>query len=315
MNKSDCYQYKFKELTGFDKKMFENFTNEQGLSAFLESSDQIMNDYKQQLLKSVLDIVESTLTKHQNIVLKMFLDGKTQVEMAAKLGITQSAIHKCLSGNEDYAQGKRYGGVFKKLKKEIAKNKEIQLVLEKIQYYKLNGEILIKDIIPIAAKSLIIKPKQKIRVYKQKLKLTNEQIDEITRKFLAGTKQKDLVMEYNVSLYLIKKITPNRKVNKTKLTRKERGLCAFCSNKPRENYVSCEECIIKAANKRKLKKELNKPMRKCPKCGVVCGMDNYYKDKTKKFGLENKCRPCRKAYNKEYNLRKKLKLCLSSEQQ
>lgn len=52
----------------------------------------------------------------------MILMGKTQNEIAEHLGITQSAVHKALRGNLDYRNDKkRYGGIFKKLKKDLQK--------------------------------------------------------------------------------------------------------------------------------------------------------------------------------------------------
>jgi predicted transcriptional regulator len=63
----------------------------------------------------------------------MVLLGKTQNEIADSLGITQSAVHKALRGNLDYRNDrKRYGGIFKKLKKICGTNPGIQDILNKI---------------------------------------------------------------------------------------------------------------------------------------------------------------------------------------
>ena len=63
----------------------------------------------------------------------MRLEGKTQNEIAGHLGITQSAVHKALHGNIDYKNNKkRYGGVYKKLKKKCLNNSNIQDILSQI---------------------------------------------------------------------------------------------------------------------------------------------------------------------------------------
>lgn len=60
----------------------------------------------------------------------MILMGKTQNEIAEHLGITQSAVHKALRGNLDYRNDKkRYGGIFKKLKKICKGSGKIQDIL------------------------------------------------------------------------------------------------------------------------------------------------------------------------------------------
>ena len=65
------------------------------------------------------------------------LEGKTQNDIAEHLGITQSAVHKALHGNIDYKNNKkRYGGVYKKIKKICMKNEKVQLLLSEIELEK-----------------------------------------------------------------------------------------------------------------------------------------------------------------------------------
>jgi len=45
-------------------------------------------------------------------------------------------------------------------------------------------------------------------------------------------------------------------------------------------------------------------MKICSKCSVSKGVDEFYKDKTKKGGLKTKCRPCDSAYNKAWRAKK-----------
>lgn len=62
---------------------------------------------------------EKMLTKKQSDVLINWLTGRvTQRNIAKKLGICQTSVHKTLFGNIDYSRNKkRYGGIFKKIKK------------------------------------------------------------------------------------------------------------------------------------------------------------------------------------------------------
>jgi predicted transcriptional regulator len=67
----------------------------------------------------------------------MVLMGKTQNEIAEHLGITQSAVHKALRGNLDYRNDKkRYGGIFKKLKKICGVSDKIQEIIIEIDRLK-----------------------------------------------------------------------------------------------------------------------------------------------------------------------------------
>jgi len=67
----------------------------------------------------------------------MVLMGKTQNEIAEHLGITQSAVHKALRGNLDYRNDKkRYGGIFKKLKKICGGSDKIQEIIIEIDRLK-----------------------------------------------------------------------------------------------------------------------------------------------------------------------------------
>jgi predicted transcriptional regulator len=81
------------------------------------------------------------LTSHQYIILTMTFDGYTQGDIAKHIGITQSAVHKCLHGNLSYVKktkGRRFGGIVLKLQRLCAKNERIQEILKEIQELKKN---------------------------------------------------------------------------------------------------------------------------------------------------------------------------------
>ena len=134
--KSRLYQHKMVEIS-FDQAKLNNFSDDKGISSILvdNSYSESMLDVREQLLDQVYDIINGDLlTEHQKKVLFMVLMGKTQNEIAEHLGITQSAVHKALRGNLDYRNNKkRYGGIFKKLRKICKNNPSIQNLLIEIE--------------------------------------------------------------------------------------------------------------------------------------------------------------------------------------
>lgn len=141
--KSKNYQYKIVEVA-FDQSKLNNFSEDKGISGVLtdNSYSEELLDLREKLLEEVYSVVNSEiLTEHQKKVLFMILMGKTQNEIAEHLGITQSAVHKALRGNLDYRNDKkRYGGIFKKLKKICKNNGKIQEILLEMEALKRKVE-------------------------------------------------------------------------------------------------------------------------------------------------------------------------------
>jgi predicted transcriptional regulator len=141
MAKSDVYQYKIIEIS-LEPHKLNNFANESGINQHMSNMifDEEIIELRQDLLEEIYNIIDSgSLTMHQKKVLKMCLSGATQNEIAEKLGVTQSAIHKCLHGNIDYKNNKkRYGGIIKKLQKLSKTNPRIRFLLSKIEQHKCN---------------------------------------------------------------------------------------------------------------------------------------------------------------------------------
>jgi len=141
MGKSDSYQYKIIEIP-LEPHKLHNFANECGINQHI--TDMLVDDeileLKSDILEEIYNIINNgSLTIHQKKVLTMCLSGATQNEIAEQLGVTQSAIHKCLHGNIDYKNNKkRYGGVIKKLQKLSRNNLRIKLLLDQIEAHKHN---------------------------------------------------------------------------------------------------------------------------------------------------------------------------------
>lgn len=142
-NKSGLYQHKIVELS-YEQAKLDNFSEGRGISAVLMSSttDYRIEEIRKELIEELHNIISGDeLTDHQRRVLIMRLTGKTQNEIAKHLGVTQSAIHKCIYGNIDYSNNrKRYGGVIKKLKRLCSESKKVQGLLQKIADIKRDNE-------------------------------------------------------------------------------------------------------------------------------------------------------------------------------
>jgi len=139
VSKSKKYQYKIVEVK-FDQTYLNNFPEERGMGHILEESSpsEEMVLMRKELADELYNMIHSnSLTDHQRTVLLMRVEGQTQNAIAQHLGITQSAVHKALHGNIDYKNDKkRYGGVYKKLKKQCAVNPKIKEILKRIDEFK-----------------------------------------------------------------------------------------------------------------------------------------------------------------------------------
>jgi len=131
-NKSDSYQYKIVEIS-VDPNILGDFQSNQGLRGQLNMakySDKFL-ELRQKLMGEVIRIINSSLTKRQTEVVTLRLEGLTQSQIADKLGVHQTTVHKLLQGNIDYSNGKkRYGGAIKKLKKICKKDEKVLLILK-----------------------------------------------------------------------------------------------------------------------------------------------------------------------------------------
>lgn len=134
-NKSDSYQHKIVEIS-VDPAILNDFPLDDGLGTMLNLSkySEEFSILRQQLMKEVMRVIKSELTVRQAEVVILRLQNMTQTQIAEKLGIHQTTVHKLLMGNIDYANGKkRYGGAIKKLKKICYKDSKILDVLSKME--------------------------------------------------------------------------------------------------------------------------------------------------------------------------------------
>ncbi len=124
-----------------DPNLLNNFANEEGIGAYLESTEcsEEFEKLKRQLIREVMGIVETCLTDKQKLIIqKLYVEGKTQMEVAKELNRDQSSVHKSVKGNLTYNNRKRYGGSIKKIKKLCFESKKIQEILKSMRV--LNGQ-------------------------------------------------------------------------------------------------------------------------------------------------------------------------------
>ncbi len=99
-----------------------------------------ISDLQEQLVQEYWNLIDTVLTKRQRKVVHLSAQGMTQTEIAKLLGVNQSSITKSINGNVDYrnvkngAGSKRiYGGIKKKIKKEMAKSEKINIIMKQIE--------------------------------------------------------------------------------------------------------------------------------------------------------------------------------------
>jgi len=141
----DCVIHNYVEIS-MDPHLLNNFSNEDGIAAFLSSQacSEEFQKLRNELIEEVMYIINNCLTAKQKEVMKMtYLDGKTQNEISGELGKHQTTIHKILQGNIDYNnQKKRYGGALKKIRKLCAHNERIKHILNQMREQYCSPEVI-----------------------------------------------------------------------------------------------------------------------------------------------------------------------------
>ena len=98
----------------------------------------VLQEERDRLIRQLWERYQShlwpQLTDRQKEYLEAYCRGMTQDDAARYLGVNQSSYTKALHGNRDYQrQGKRYGGVFPKLRRLAAADPEIQEILAQLR--------------------------------------------------------------------------------------------------------------------------------------------------------------------------------------
>lgn len=107
----------------------------------LQREIELAKDLDEQLQQEFWYLLLTECTANQLLIAKLTYEGKTQWEIADQLKINQSGVHKALMGNTCYiaGEGKKYGGLNRKLAKLIRKSRKIQGLMRDVE--KLGGNI------------------------------------------------------------------------------------------------------------------------------------------------------------------------------
>ncbi len=99
-NRSEFYQSSILEIS-FPHELLDIFSDTDSvykkLNPFSYNDD--IAELEEQLKKELWRIIEDNLTERQKEVVKLYASGKTQIEIAKILGVNQSSITKCVSGD------------------------------------------------------------------------------------------------------------------------------------------------------------------------------------------------------------------------
>ncbi len=139
-SRSDKYQNILLEIC-YPHELLDIFTNDDSIAKKLNpfSYNDEIAELEDQLKLELWRIIEENLSPRQKEIVKMYAAGKTQMEIAKKLGVNQSSITKCIHGNVDYKnrdeKGKptNYGGLAQKLKKIADEDERLTAVISKIR--------------------------------------------------------------------------------------------------------------------------------------------------------------------------------------
>lgn len=134
-NRSDKYQYVLVE-SPCSPEMLTEVADSEGINAQLNpwGYNEELLILKDRLKESFWRLVKM-LTPRQQEVIRLLARGRTQTEIAKRLGVNQSSVTKSLNGNCDYKGNKRvfYGGSRKRLIKLAEQDPEVQEILMRIR--------------------------------------------------------------------------------------------------------------------------------------------------------------------------------------
>jgi DNA-binding CsgD family transcriptional regulator len=136
-SKSDPVQFKYREVS-LEPALLGNFCESDGIyGTDFQKTDELL-DLIDELNECIRKIILTRLTDRQREVMTLiYYDGMTQTEIALKLGLCQTTVHKTAAGNLDYKNGgKRYGGAIKRIKRLCDEDPRIQFVINRISEIK-----------------------------------------------------------------------------------------------------------------------------------------------------------------------------------
>lgn len=97
-----------------------------------------LKELQDQLICKIKEVINTCLTERQReVMIRTYMEQRTQMEVADMLGVCQTTVHKIISGNIDYSNGgRRYGGALKKIKKICESDQEVIGILGRLEEIK-----------------------------------------------------------------------------------------------------------------------------------------------------------------------------------
>lgn len=147
-SRSQSYQYILNERL-YGSEVWNSLDQMQSLRAYQERIDTLRYQMETlinldgDLWKEMWNLIDTQCSLRQKQVAHLLYEGKTQMEIAAKLGVNQSSICKTISGNSDYRvdkEARRYGGLAKKLSKLIPFSGEAHRIMSQMYGLSETGE-------------------------------------------------------------------------------------------------------------------------------------------------------------------------------
>jgi len=137
MSLSDPVQHFYKEFPT-DSRFFEHRNEWAGIYPGTTPNQEELSELNDKLGRALVKIAKAICTEKQWSYLYnyYFLD-KSQIEVAEKLDVCQSSVHKSIYGNIDYLRNERYGGSLHKISKFCNKSEEVLELRRKIKIEKI----------------------------------------------------------------------------------------------------------------------------------------------------------------------------------
>jgi hypothetical protein len=97
-----------------------------------------LKELQDRLIEKIKEVIDTCLTERQReVMIRTYMEQRTQMEVADMLGVCQTTVHKIISGNIDYSNGgRRYGGALKKIKKICESDQEVIGILGRLEEIK-----------------------------------------------------------------------------------------------------------------------------------------------------------------------------------
>jgi predicted DNA-binding protein YlxM (UPF0122 family) len=138
MSKSSSSQYLYREVVVDPVILATVYLGDAKFHIHEVELKEEFKELQDALVVRVMDVIQTQLTERQReVMIKTYIEGRTQMEVADLLGVCQTTVHKIISGNIDYSNGgRRYGGALKKIRRLCETDQEIKDILGRMEEIK-----------------------------------------------------------------------------------------------------------------------------------------------------------------------------------